>query len=62
MAVRFQQNCHQLIRAKNSGCFGLFLRNSSNSQFNTTEFPREIESEKRAQKFHADDVSLPRSG
>ena len=25
-------------------------------------FPRQMTSEKRAQKFHADDVSLPRSG
>ena len=27
----------------------------------TTGFPREMKSEKRAQKFHTDDVSVPRS-
>ena len=41
--------CHKVFPKKTSGDAA-------------TWFPRQITSEKRAQKFHTDDTSLPRSG
>ena len=45
-----------------SVCTLFNLRKQATLRDATTGFPREMTSEKRAQKFHTDDASLHRSG
>ena len=46
----------------NSRNYKINLRKQPTFGEATSGFPRQMTSEKRAQKFHSDDASLPRSG